>query len=232
LLPAADLTVVPTIAVANSQVFNQNAISATSHNFGAYSAAAGSNRIVEIKTSSEGGGSHATGVTWGGVAATLGAIEDSLGGNEAAIWYVLEGDFPVGATGDIVVAYADPGASPFTDAQVAADTILNAAQQAPEATAVRGITSTPNNHTITTITDGALISDVVSIGNAGGSLSITQGPDQIELENLVVASGRFSGVGSSYRIGGGAGSHAMGWSYSGSPNRMSLAIVAWERFTD
>ncbi len=168
-------------------------------------------------------------VTFNGTNMTQAVYKSSDSGSDkvSAIYY-LAGQS--GTTGDIVVTL-NQGVEALMVGALSASCIKD---QAPEATATAGTPSSQAGLSlnITTVTDGAFIVDSFEHGaSAAPSMAVTEGPDQVELFTLNSASSATSAQGMSYRIGGSAGSHAMGWT-SGAANHHALTAAAFEVITD
>lgn len=216
------------IDILQSETFlGSSIISSSPHNFGLLAVINGNSRVACFFTNSETDGSHATALTWGGVSAVASTSEGSTGGNKSQLWYILEDDFPVDDEGDIIVTYADVGTgSLFTQGIVNVVILKDAELQGPEANAVNGVTASPVSADITTLTDDAIILSDVSVGNSGTS-SVTEGPDQIKIEQSSHPSDRASSAALSYRKTTTPGLYTTGFSHSTTPNRMALTTVAF-----
>lgn len=203
----------------NVQFSNDGAVSGSTHTLSTYVVPSGTDKILMVGVCQE-GGAAVTGVTHNGVAMTQRAIEAHSGGSNTSYLY----DLQLGATtptGDIVATFGSSPGGAGINAWVEDGLV----QQVPEATNSAEGTSSPIDTAITTITNGAVIVDVLC-GGTTGAPSITQGPDQVEDVSETVGGTGFQ-QGGSHRVAGAAGSHTLGWS-AASVNRLCHCLAAYE----
>lgn len=138
-------------------------------------------------------------------------------GSRIEIW-----DLQLGSTtpaGDIVVTVSETVSGIIT----CAVTVTDVKQQSPEVVQSATSTSSPINTSITTITNDAVIIDAFCT-NSTASITITQGPDQVEdIAHNDTAAGVAGGM--SHRVGGAAGSYTLGWV---GVTRLCHALLAYE----
>lgn len=125
-----------------------------------------------------------------------------------------------GGTFDVVVTWNSTCSNPLLGVVRISGAVIGA----PEATTKANALSSPLNVGITTLTDDALVLDGCCMGNPN-AIAVTQGPDQVEVQNTTGASWAFA---NSKRVVATAGSvsPAMGWS-SGTWNRGAAVLAAF-----
>lgn len=194
----------------------------TSVTLSGYSVPAGDNKILIVISGDEDNTSPTadpSSVTHNGVALTK-AVGRTLNNNNCSIWYLLLGSTT--PSGDIVATW---GATKEALGLVCF-VIQDAAQEAPEATNSATSTSSPVNTSITTLTDDALVIDGLVCG-AGRTYTTTQA-GQTEINEQALTTGQTLTVVSSNLAGGTAGSKTLGWSASGSVNRLVHCLAAFK----
>jgi len=187
-----------------------------------YVVPAGDNKILIAKTGNEFDGSYnaATSVKHNGVDFTKIIAGDTSGtwNNAAELWFLLLGSST--PSGDIVVEWG--AENRFSD--VAAYTVTNLRQQAPEASDSNGLTGTDITTTIDTITVNAFIADA-SVYGENNSITISQGPDQIE-DFADSFAGNTGAYGMSHLFARGIDSYILGW--TAVSQRWAEATAAFE----
>lgn len=209
----------------NSQT-NITDTDSTSITIASYAVPAGDNKILRVFVAAEDSvDATVTSLTHNAVDLTFrgrSTVTNSGFSNVVELW-----DLQLGSTtpsGDIVVTW-DANLNALA---INAVTIKDLAQQAPEATNSGTLTSaTTINTDITTITTDAIIVDGASHAS-DGTFSITQGPQQILLDEVSVG-GTGTTFGVSYEIAGATGSYTEGWSTDASANRFAHLLAAYER---
>ena len=137
-----------------------------------FSAAAGSNRFLEVWTGIGTGGTPAapTGVTWGGVALTQRGTALTATPFSMSKWYLKEASFPGGATGNIVATWAASHDERGMCAMVHAD--VDQTNPYRNASQVSENDTTSNTPSVTVTSNSA---DVVTCGlwacDQGGTLT-------------------------------------------------------------
>ena len=144
-----------------------------------YTAAPGSDRIVVIQSgeisSVVGGATGPTLVRFGSVDFTAAIqIADTHVDSRLGLWYILGAALPVG---EQLITVENPTNG---DGAIIAYTLTGAAQQGPEAIASRRSGTGTSTLNVTSLTDGALITDAVSL-NRAGTVTFTSGPGQTSL---------------------------------------------------
>ncbi len=201
------------------KVSNSSALTCTLTNF-LVPVSGGPYTIVVAWESNVSSVSSVTGVTWNSRSFTLGAARshaDAIIRTE--MWYLTTAD--LGVTSNIVVTF-----SPTADVTaMIAYCIEGVKMQAPEATATSSATSEPISTSITTLTDGALIVD------AAGASGTTTTPTTTAAGQTAIdhQANTADGLHCSYRVGGAAGSHAMGWDYTVAVARNPHVLLSFEK---
>jgi prepilin-type N-terminal cleavage/methylation domain-containing protein len=178
----------------------------------------GTNRLLVVGISAEcNEGITVSSVTYNGQGLTKAAsvVADTGTVGTADLWYLLEADLPAAGTYNVEVT-----TSGYAVKSVGAISLEGVAQQAPEA-------STTNTNvgpdyistSITTLTDGAWVVDVVENGNPN---SFT--PDGGQTERYDVVASSSDGAASTKEMAT-AGSTSMGW--SSSANRLAHVVAAF-----
>jgi hypothetical protein len=184
----------------------------------------GTNRLLVVGISAECDVSvSVSSVTYNGQGLTkaASAVADTSTVGVAELWYLLEADLPSAGTYTVAV-----NTSGYAVKSVGAVSFEGVAQQAPEATN----TSTnvgPNSisTSITTLTDGAWVVDVVVDGNASAFT-----PDGGQTEQYDEVASSSTGAASTKEMAT-AGATSMGWS-AGSANRLAHVVAAFAPASD
>jgi hypothetical protein len=180
---------VPT-PVFNAANQTSGATSASTLTLASFSAAAGSNRFMEVWVGSGGvSPSACTGVTWGGEALTQRGATQTGTYWRFNKWYIKEADFPSGATGDIVATYAG------NNGERSICVIVH--EDVDQTNPYRNVSATEENDTNTDSPSVAVASnadDVVTAGifNAnlsGGALSIATSVGTERCDTTAIAGG-------------------------------------------
>jgi hypothetical protein len=137
------------------------------------------------------------------------------------VFYMLNP--PVG-TGDVTITFPATTGTAIDDRLAGAFVIYNVAQQAPEVTKSAGADALTNpvNTSITTLTDGAWVIDVMNQGGAG-TFTTTQSGQTLRWQTSCGS----STLASSTKYARFAGSTTLGWSFSG-PKRYAHALAAFK----
>lgn len=207
-------------ATVNNMQYVRSSATGTSLTEASYVVPAGTNKILVVLASFEQNPiTTISSITHNGVALTKRAeLTHSGGQNRNEIWDLQLGDTT--PTGDIVATWSG---STLSRAFVAV-TLADVVQQAPEATQTASGTSSPVNTAITTVTDNALVLDVIS-SNVQTTPTITQGPTQVVIRASALPNSH--GYGTSYFPAATAGSNTLGWTVS-SGTRFPHVLVAYE----
>ena len=179
----------------------------------------GTNRLLVVGISAEcNEGISVTSVTYNGQGLTkaASAVADTGTVGTADLWYLLEADLPAAGTYNVEVT-----TSGYAVKSVGAISLEGVAQQAPEATNTNtNVGPEYISTSITTLTDGAWVVDVVECGNASAFT-----PDGGQTERYQEAGSSSQGAGSTKEMAT-AGSTSMGWT-SASANRLALVAAAF-----
>ncbi len=163
-------------------------------------------------------------VTYNGVALTkaTSAVTVTTWEMNVEIWYMLEADLPDAGTYTVEVT---------TDGQTynktgGAISLYNVLQTAPEATntQISNVGQTTFNTSITTVTDGAWVIDVIGSGAPSTTFTTNQ-TGQVEQYDSGTEPDNSTGAGSTKHVAT-AGSTTMGWNITGS-NRLAHALAAF-----
>ena len=148
--------------------------------------------------------------------------------SDTTSWRACNGLFylinPPTGTGDVVMTFADNFGSPTATRTAGAWVIFNARQAAPEATAFGGedpssVTGFETN--ITTLSDNALVLDIISEGNEG---TFTQDAGQQFIWQRSIC--ETAGSATSAKQAGNAGTKTLGWTHD-NPRRVAHALAAF-----
>ena len=179
----------------------------------------GENRLLVVGISAEcNEGISVTSVTYNGQALTkvASAVADSGTVGLADLWYLLEADLPPAGTYNVRVT-----TSGYAVKSVGAISLAGVAQQAPEDSNTKtNVGPEYISTSITTLTDGAWVVDVVECGNASAFT-----PDGGQTERYEEAGSSSEGAGSTKEMAT-AGSTSMGWT-SASANRLAHVVAAF-----
>jgi prepilin-type N-terminal cleavage/methylation domain-containing protein len=214
------VSIKPTAAVAENITFD-NVSSTTStanpmtlsHTIGG-----GTNRLLVVGISAEcNEGITVTSVTYNGQALTKAASVQADTGTvgTADLWYLLEAGLPAAGTYNVEVT-----TSGYTAKSVGAISLAGVAQQAPESSNTNtNVGPDYISTSITTLTDGAWVVDVVEQGNAGAFT-----PDGGQTEQYDVQASSSTGAASTKEMAT-AGATSTGW--SASANRLAHVVAAF-----
>lgn len=190
----------------------------------AFSAAAGSDRFLEVYCGIGTGSTPAspTSVTWGGVNCTQRGTGLSIHANAwMSKWYLKEADFPGGATGNVVATYAASHDEHALQAKVISDVNQSSPFRGASVTTNTGTNATP---TITVSSDAA---DLVSGGafdlDVSGeitSISVSAGTSRHEIETIA---GGFECAGISDVAGS---SPTLTWAVNGTDGTTAWGMMA------
>jgi prepilin-type N-terminal cleavage/methylation domain-containing protein len=179
----------------------------------------GTNRLLVVGISAECNVSvSVSNVTYNGQGLTkaASAVADTSTVGVAELWYLLEADLPTAGTYNVEVT-----TSGYAVKSVGAISFEGAAQQAPEDTNTNtNVGPEYISTSITTLTDGAWIVDVVVNGNAS-----TFAPDGGQAEQYDEVASSSTGAASTKEMAT-AGSTNMGWT-AGSANRLGHVVAAF-----
>lgn len=169
------------------------------------------------------GDENVTSITYNGVALTfVNAVTVTTANNfvmRAEIWYIDEANLPASGTALIQVNLSGP----VRDVNAGAVSIDGALSGAPEATATNTIINNPVITTsITTLTDGAWLIDVVGSGNGG---NFTPGAGQTERWDTSSALNTATGASSTKPVAT-AGLNSMTQTHSTTSLRTAHAVIA------
>jgi hypothetical protein len=214
------VSIKPTAAVAETIAFD-NVSSTTSTNNPmtlGHTIGGGTNRLLVVGISAEcNEGITVTGVTYNGQALTKAASVQADTGTvgTADLWYLLEAGLPAAGTYNVQVT-----TSGYTAKSVGAISLAGVAQQAPEASNTNtNVGPDYISTSITTLTDGAWVVDVVEQGNAGAFT-----PDGGQTEQYDVQASSSTGAASTKEMAT-AGATSTGW--SASANRLAHVVAAF-----
>ena len=214
------VSIKPTAAVAETISFD-NVSSTTStanpmtlsHTIGG-----GTARLLVVGISAEcNDGITVTGVTYNGQPLTKAASVQADTGTvgTADLWYLLEADLPAAGAYNVEVT-----TSGYTAKSVGAISLAGVAQQAPEASNTNtNVGPDYISTSITTLTDGAWVVDVVEQGNASAFTA-----DGGQTERYQEIAGSSNGAASTKEMAT-AGATSMGW--SASANRLAHVVAAF-----
>lgn len=189
-----------------------------------YNIPSGTNRILFVLIESEATSGDVSTVTYNGVTLTK-AVDAVVGTTtllNVEIWYLLETNLP--ASGSYTVSVT------FTAAQAAvvvcAMSVSGLKQNITEPEAINSTTNAAANTyistSITTLTDNALVIDVVGSGNPVSWSCVSPSQRQFNLTSASTASGA-----GSTRIVHTAGQVTNGWTAASSSNRSAHAVACF-----
>ncbi len=196
-----------------------------------YTASPGTDQVLVVLVGTDAGGNPAvTGVSYGGSALTQaagarGTASQRAQANATDIWYLLAP--PTGVAQDIEASFA----SDFGGGAMAAMILENAAQQAPEATNNNDAQGASGISTdITTLTDGAVVVDAVSLGDDSPLPSWTPGAGIVERADFAVdppGTGADMGFAAGTREVASAGLVTNDWSAGSSQGTVAHSLAAF-----
>jgi hypothetical protein len=196
-----------------------------------YTASSGTDQILVVLVGTDAGDNPGvTGVSYGGTALTQaagarGTASQRAQANATDIWYLLGPS--TGVAQDIEVSFA----SDFGGGAMAAMILENAAQQGPEATSNNGVQGASGVSTdITTLTDGAVIVDAVSLGDNDPLPSWAPGAGIVEQADFTVdppGTGADMGFAAGTREVASAGLVTNGWSAGSSQGTVAHSLAAF-----
>jgi hypothetical protein len=215
------VSIKPTAAVSETISFDNVSSTTSSDNpmTLSHTIGGGTNRLLLVGISAEcNEGISVTSVTYNGQPLTKAASVEADTGTvgTADLWYLLEADLPVAGAYNVEVT-----TSGYTSKTVGAISMEGVAQQAPEASNTNtNVGPEYISTSITTLTDGAWIVDVVECGNASAFT-----PDGGQTERYQLAASSSTGAASTKEKAT-AGSTTMGWT-SASANRLAHVVAAF-----